>query len=153
MLQIDFITELLKKCKEHGIHTAVDTAGHVPWEHFERVLPYTDLFLYDVKSMDSATHRAYTGVGNELILQNLKKLLKRGSHVHVRVPVVTGVNDTQEDMQAIKRFFDENGHPDRSELLPYHALGENKYDAIGREPRSFSAPDKEALERLRRVLA
>ena len=73
MLQIDFLLEILKKCKENGIHTAVDTAGHVSFEDFKRVLPYTDLFLFDIKVFDSKKHKKYIGVGNELILENLKK--------------------------------------------------------------------------------
>ena len=75
MLQIDFLEEILKECKKNGIHTAVDTAGHVPFEFFERIIPYTDLFLYDVKCFDSDKHRQYTGVENQLILKNLKRLL------------------------------------------------------------------------------
>ena len=74
MLQIDELLELMKKCKDQGLHTALDTAGHVPYEYFERILPYTDLFLYDVKCMDSNKHKKYTGVENRLILENLKNL-------------------------------------------------------------------------------
>ena len=75
MLQIDFLEEILKACKENGIHTAVDTAGHVPYERFEQILPYTDLFLYDVKCFDSDKHKQYTGVENQLILKNLKFMI------------------------------------------------------------------------------
>ena len=77
MLQIDFLEEILKKCKENGLHTAVDTAGNVPYEYFERILPYTDLFLYDVKCIDEALHKEGTGVSNKRILENLKKLSDR----------------------------------------------------------------------------
>ena len=74
MLQIDFLAEILKKCKENGIHTAVDTAGHIPFERFEKILPHTDLFLYEIKMFDSEMHKKYVGVDNELILENLKKM-------------------------------------------------------------------------------
>ena len=84
MLQIEFLTKILKACKENGIHTAVDTAGHVPYERFEQILPYTDLFLYDVKCFDSEKHRQYAGVGNGLILENLKKLLAKSTPVWIR---------------------------------------------------------------------
>ena len=74
MLQIDFLLGILKKCKENSIHTAVDTAGHISWESFEKILPYTDLFLYDIKAMNDEIHKEYTGVTNNLILENLAKL-------------------------------------------------------------------------------
>ena len=105
MLQIDFLTEILKFCKENGIHTAVDTAGHLPYERFERILPYTDLFLYDVKCFDSKKHETYVGVGNELILDNLKKLLTTDKQIWVRIPTIADINDSEEEMGAINSFF------------------------------------------------
>ena len=82
MLRVDFLEVLLRECKKNGIHTAVDTAGHVPFERFEQIIPYTDLFLYDIKCYHSDKHRQYTGVGNELILENLQLLSKK----HPSVP-------------------------------------------------------------------
>ena len=79
MLQIEFLTEILKLCKENGIHTAVDTAGNVPWDYFKRILPFTDLFLYDIKVFSKEKHEKYTGVSNELILNNLKFLFESGT--------------------------------------------------------------------------
>ena len=152
MLQLDFLCEILQKCRENGIQTAVDTAGHVPFSHFERILPFTDLFLYDVKSMDAQTHKRYTGVDNALILENLAKLLERGARVWIRVPVVAGINDKEEEMRAMAAFFEQHGMPEKIELLPYHAMGESKARAIGREPQIFKAPEKEALDALRALL-
>ena len=152
MLQLDFLTELLQKCKENDIHTAVDTAGHVPFSHFERVLPFTDMFLYDVKSMDAEVHKAYTGVDNALILENLAKLLERGARVWIRVPVIVGVNDNEKEMRALAAFLEAHGMPEKIELLPYHAMGESKARAIGREPQIFKAPDKERLAALASLL-
>lgn len=151
MLQIDFLLEILKKCKQNGISTAVDTAGHIPFENFEKILPYTDMFLYDFKIFDSEKHKEYVGVGNELILENLAKLLKIGAKVYVRIPVIAGVNDSVEEMQQIKAFLYENGKPEKVELLPYHAMGENKYRAIGKEPKIFKTPDKEKMQELREI--
>ena len=151
MLQIDFLTEILKRCKESGIHTAVDTAGHVPYESFERVLPYTDLFLYDIKCVDSEKHRQYTGVGNELILENLKKLLTLGAPVWVRIPIVSAVNDSECEMKNIRGFLDMHGLPKKVELLPYHAMGEHKYSAIGKTVQTFSAPSEEKMNELKKV--
>ena len=152
MLQLDFLCEILQKCRENGVQTAIDTAGHVPFSHFERVLPFADLFLYDVKSMDVQTHKQYTGVDNTLILDNLAQLLSRGARVWVRVPVVTGVNDSEEEMRALTAFLEKHGLPERIELLPYHAMGESKSRAIGREPQIFSAPDSKKTDALRALL-
>lgn len=149
MLQVDFLAETLEKCKQNGISTAVDTAGCVPFESFEKVLPYTDLFLYDIKCIDSARHREYTGVGNDLILENLEKLLSHGAEVIVRIPVIPGVNDSADDMLKTKKTLDGFGGVKRVELLPYHAMGENKYRALGVEPKTFLAPDKSEIEALK----
>ena len=152
MLYPDFLAELLQKCKENGVSTAVDTAGHVPFTHFERVLPFTDMFLYDIKCMDTDTHKAYTGVGNELILENLAKLLARGARVWIRVPVIVGVNDHEQEMRAMAEFLQKHGRPEKIELLPYHAMGESKARAIGRTPQIFTAPDQEKLQSLTALL-
>lgn len=151
MLQIDFLIEILKKCKENGIYTAVDTAGHIPYQSFEKILPYTDLFLYDIKLFDSENHKKYVGVGNELILSNLKELFKSGARIWIRIPVISGVNDSIEEMQKIKSLLDSCGTPEKVELLPYHSMGERKYPAIGKEAYHFCAPSVEKIEQLKKV--
>ncbi len=153
MLQIDFLEAILKKCKEEGIHTAVDTAGHLPFEYFARILPFTDLFLYDIKCLDSEKHEKYTGVKNERILENLERLLKCGASVWVRIPVIPTVNDTKEEMQGIKTLLDAFGRPERIELLPYHAMGEHKYAALGREAEVFSVPNEARMDVLRHIFS
>ena len=153
MLQIDFLEEILKKCKKNGIHTAVDTAGHVPLGCFERILPYTDLFLYDVKCFDSKKHEDYTGVGNSLILENLKTLLETENKVWVRIPIIPDVNDTEEEMHKIRAFLNSVRLPEKTELLPYHAMGEHKYEAIGKEVQMFSVPSEEKMMRLKKIFS
>ncbi len=153
MLQLDALEAILKACRGNGIHTAVDTAGHVPYESFERILPYTDLFLYDIKCIDSDRHKHYTGVGNELILENLKKLLNKGAPVWIRIPIIPTVNDTVEEMKRIKAFLNSCPLSEKVELLPYHAMGEHKYAAIGKQARSFPAPSKEKMQQLQRIFA
>ena len=152
MLQIDFLLEILEKCKENGIHTAVDTAGHIPWADFEKIIPYTDLFLYDIKAMNDEIHKEYTGVSNSLILENLAKLLALKSAVWVRVPVISGVNDTKMEMEKIKSYFETNGYPEKVELLPYHAMGEHKYAALNRKSENFVVPDKGKMNELKNIL-
>ena len=151
MLQIDFLCEILKKCKENGIHTAVDTAGYIPFESFEKILPYSDLFLYDIKIFDTQKHKQYVGVGNELILENLKKLFQANAKIWIRIPVISDVNDSAEEMQSIKAFLNQNGKPEKIELLPYHAMGENKYAAIGRDVQRFIPPDNNKLKELKDI--
>lgn len=151
MLQIDFLCEILKKCKENGIHTAVDTAGFVPFDSFEKILPFTDLFLYDIKTLDTEKHKEYVGVDNALILDNLKKLFRAGASIYIRIPVIPGVNDSAEEMLKIKDFLSANGKPEKVELLPYHAMGENKYPALLRNFQKFKTPDEQTMVMLKRV--
>lgn len=151
MLQIDFLEELLKECKKAGIHTAVDTAGCVPYDSFDRILPYTDLFLFDIKLISKSLHIKYTGSDNHLILENLKKLLKSGKKIWIRIPIIAEVNDSVEEMLKIKDFLKNNGYPEKVELLPYHAMGEHKFAAIGRSFTAFKAPSKEKMNELNKI--
>ena len=128
MLQIDFLCEILRKCKENGIHTAVDTAGNVPWESFERILPYTDLFLYDIKCITDDLHKKGTGVSNKLILQNLIHLVGKADII-IRVPVIPGFNEMPSEQDKIKEFLQQYSFG-KVEYLPYHDMGEHKKDAL-----------------------
>ena len=145
MLQLDFLCEILKKCKAAGIHTAVDTAGNVPWKSFEKILPFTDLFLYDIKAFGAELHRKGTGVSNELILENLKNLSGRADII-VRIPVIGGYNDNDEEIRQIADFLKQIKII-KAELLPYHAMGEHKYTALGRNTESFNVPNKNFMNR------
>ena len=129
MLQIDFLAELLKRCKEAGVHTAVDTAGNVLWEMFENILPDTDLFLYDVKFISPEKQLAATGVRNDKILGNLKELCRRGAHIWVRVPLVPDFHNLDE-IEKIAAFL-KDLPVERIELIPYHRYGVGKYTALG----------------------
>ena len=136
MTQADFLSEILAACRREGIHTAVDTAGNVPWESFEKVLDHTDLFLYDLKAADSETHRKLTGAGNERILSNLKNLSAAGKRIIVRIPYIPGCNDGEIEAMAdiLKALAVE-----RVEVMPYHRLGEGKYAALGIEDKTAIA--------------
>ena len=150
MLQIDFLCEILKKCKAHNIHTAVDTAGGVPCVRFEKILPFTDLFLYDIKVFNNEKHKEFVGVSNELILSNLKKLFENGAKVLIRIPIIPTVNDSVDEMQNIKNFLAPY-KPIAVELLPYHKMGEHKYDALGMKMTSFAVPTKEKMNELNKI--
>lgn len=151
MLCPDFVAELLDKCKKDGIGTAVDTAGNVPFGSLEKVIPFTDIFLYDIKCVTPDVHKKFTGVVNNRILDNYKLLISMGKRVIVRVPMTTECNANDEEFPKIAAFLNEY-KPEKVELLPYHALGENKYRAIGREPEIFHAPSKEDMERFKGMI-
>ena len=151
MLQVEFLAKLLRLCKQYGIHTAVDTAGCVPYASFEKILPDTDLFLYDCKCFDEQTHKVYTGVGNALILENLARLLQSGKPIWIRIPIIPEVNDTEEEMQRIKAFLDKHGKAARVELLPYHAMGEHKYAAMGKDLQRFTPPTDARIAELQKI--
>lgn len=152
MLQIDFLAELLKECKKQGIHTAVDTAGCVSWDRFEKIMSYTDLFLYDVKCASDELHKEWTGVSNELIIDNLNRLSAdfKGDII-IRVPVIGGVNDTKAEIQKIADILRDVKCKD-IELLPYHKMGEHKYDALGDESVEFSVPTDEVMEEFKEII-
>lgn len=152
MLQIDFLKEMLIKCKENGINTAIDTAGNVPFSYFEEILPYTDTFLYDVKCIDNTLHKKYTEADNFLILENLSKLLRLDKEIVIRVPVIHGVNDNKEEILTIKDFINKYKKDVKIELLPYHSLGESKYYALNMNFSPFSAPSKDKIEELKSLL-
>ncbi len=150
MLQIEFLAELLKGCKSAGIHTAVDTAGYVPFDSFERIIQYTDLFLYDIKCADSDLHKRWTGVPNGLILENLRRLsdIYRGDII-IRVPLICGVNDAEAEMRRIASVLKDVKYSSL-EVLPYHKMGEHKYGALGKKAEIFSAPNEESCEKLKK---
>ncbi|MCQ2400982.1 MAG: glycyl-radical enzyme activating protein [Lachnospiraceae bacterium] len=129
MLHIDFLTETVRLLKENGIRSAIDTCGAVPKSSFERILPYADLYLYDIKKIDPALHKEYTGMDNTLILENLKFLTQNDANIIIRIPLIPGYTDSKEDIDAIGRFVrdDLNNKIIRCELLPYNKLAASKY--------------------------
>ena len=151
MLQIDFLQNILKNCKENGVHTAVDTAGNVPWEYFEKILDYTDLFLYDIKCISEDLHKNGTGVSNRLILDNFKKLINWGAKIIVRIPIIPEFNGSDVELKKIKEFFEELAFKN-IEFLPYHSMGEHKWDAIGAECIKYSVPTKEFMKNVSKLI-
>ncbi|AEE96532.1 glycyl-radical enzyme activating protein [Mahella australiensis] len=153
LLQREFIKELLVESKKNGLNTAVDTAGNVPWEAFEQVLPYVDLFLYDIKVMDPDKHRYATGVNNRQLLVNLQHLASCKANIWIRIPVIPGVNDNVPEMRAIADFVECLSGVEVVELLPFHRLGEGKYESLGMEykARGYNSPSDEKMQELAEV--
>ena len=149
MLQPGFLAELLCACRKKGISTAVDTAGCVPYQCFEQILPDTDLFLYDIKCISSELHKEFTGVDNGVILENYHRLLSSGARVWVRIPVIPGFNDTREEMAKLRSVLAEH-RPEKVELLAYHTLGKSKHQAAGYGASwESSVPTEEEMGALR----
>ena len=148
MLQPQPLRKLLALCRQSGIHTAVDTAGNVPWQSFEDVRDLTDLFLYDIKAIDPQVHRACTGATNERILANFKKLAEGGSEILVRIPYIPGYNDGELDgIAAFLADYPQIG----AELLPYHSLGNSKHRALQEEvPADVTPPSGETVTQLKK---
>ena len=132
-LQPDMCEALLRLAKAEGIHTAMETCGHTQWSVYERLLPYLDLVLFDVKHHDAEVHRRHTGFDNRLILGNLQRLAAAGANLHLRIPLIPGLNAEPETMAAIAVLIRDLPNPPAGvDLLPYHTLGKAKYTALGR---------------------
>ena len=147
--QHEFARDLLRACKENGLHTAVESTANAPYEKIQAVLPFIDLYLMDIKLMDSEKHKEYTGVGNELILENAKKLGASGVELIIRTPVVPNVNDDANSIRAIAKYAAEIGAKEYH-LLPYHRLGQDKYTKLGRNYalKEILPPSQEKMEYL-----
>ena len=132
LVQSDFSKEIFKACKAQGWHTAIETTGYAKTEIIEKVFPYVDLALMDIKNIDSNIHKEYTGVSNEVILENVKRVSKI-TKVIVRVPVIPEFNSSDESIFKISKFVKTLNNIDTIHLLPYHTYGQNKYELLGRE--------------------
>lgn len=150
LLQPEFAAAILARCRAEGLHTAIETAAHVPWARLAGILPLTDLVMLDVKLPDPARHRAATGAGNARILANARRLGSQSQPLIVRTPIVPGVNDTPDDVAAIAAFAATLPNLLYYELLPFHAMAAGKYDslALDYDARSLDTPDKDRLEAL-----
>ena len=129
LAQPDFLEELLAECRAREIHTALDTTCHGPWEVLESVAPNVDLFLCDLKLMDRAAHQRFTGVSNELILENITRLSRAGRQIIIRIPVIPGVNDSDDNLRAAGEFIGSLDRPVEVDILPYN---EAVFGKIGR---------------------
>ncbi len=153
MLQLEFTEAILSRCRDAGIHTAIETAANVPWERLERILAVTDLLMMDVKVMDPERHRAVTGVPNERILANAERLSATGVPMIVRTPIVPGVNDDEDSVRAIAAFVSTLPSLVSYELLRFHAMATQKYNSLGLtyDAATLKAPTPEQMELLTQI--
>lgn len=139
LLNPEFIEELSKMCKENGIHTAVESAFYVPFENAEKVFPYIDLFFADLKIPDSVKHKEYTGKDNTLIIENIRRLSNMNTEIIIRIPLIPGVNDSDEDITAFSEILKTFGKSVKYvEVLKYNNLASSKYDILDMEYTSFA---------------
>lgn len=154
LCQTEFVKALLEEARSMGINTAVETTACLPFDDMIKpVLPLLDTVLMDVKHVDSLKHEAFTGIRNELILQNARKIAENHSHLIIRVPTIPGFNDTESEIAEIARFAATLPGVEEIHLLPYHRLGYDKYVGLDREygMGDVRPPEKAKMETLRKV--
>ncbi len=146
-MQPEFLTSLLQRCKEKGIHIALDTSGYAQKEIFEKFIEFVDLFLYDLKIIDNAKHMYYTGVSSDLILSNLELLSKKDKHVIIRIPIIPGITDTEENLSQLSDFIKSLRNIHKVSLLPYNKMGEEKYRRLNRvyKTENIKSPSSERM--------
>jgi pyruvate formate lyase activating enzyme len=149
MLQPEFLLEALKACKANGYHTAVDTSGYSSIENFKQILPYTDLFLFDIKHLDDNKHLEATGVSNTIILENFRFLINSGKDIMVRFPVIPGYNDDSAHIDEMKELLLmlKTDSLKKINLLPFHKIGSSKYKrfSIPYKMEGIEPPDHESM--------
>lgn len=155
LAQADFARELLRTCKECGLHTAIETAGSLPFSEIEKLLPYLDLVLMDIKLIDASKHKEYTGVDNGVILNNARAIAASGVELIIRTPVIPGINDSDREIEQIAAFAASLPGVREHHLLPYHRLGMDKYDGLGRRYslKEIEPPSRARMEHLAEVAA
>jgi pyruvate formate lyase activating enzyme len=134
LMQPDFLLEMLRECKTRDIHTVVDTSCYAPTEVIDRVSPYVDLFLCDIKHMDSECHQHLTGVPNELILENIKRIAASGKRIALRIPLIPSYNEDRQHLEAVGTFAASLGAVERIDILPCNEGGAAKSARLGKEP-------------------
>jgi len=148
LVHYKMLIELLDECRKRKIHTAVDTAGAVNTDIILEVARRTDLFLYDLKMMDSDLHREWTNVDNKKVLYNLKAIAEKGANIIIRIPLIGGVNDTDKNIEQTAKFISElPGNKIEVQLLPYHNIARHKYMKLGKSAdfKMLEEPEKETL--------
>jgi pyruvate formate lyase activating enzyme len=151
MFQFEFTYNLAKKLHDSGLHVCLDTTGFAPAERYLEILPYVDLFLYDLKHMDSFKHERLTGVPNELILSNARLLAEKGGALQIRVPVIPKLNASWDNLKKTAEFCAGLGEAVKVvQLLPYHSMGKSKYIRLGwpYKLKNVDPPDEEFMNRV-----
>jgi pyruvate formate lyase activating enzyme len=147
LLQSAFVAATAKELQQQGIHVAIDTCGAVHSEQFQRVMPYTNLFLFDLKHLDSKEHARYTGMGNERVLQNLEQLFDHNKQVIIRIPVIPEINDTENNIALFQAYLSAHAQQiSEVHLLPFHNMASGKYLKFNRPNLMGNVPSLTAAQ-------
>jgi pyruvate formate lyase activating enzyme len=152
MMQFEFLLAALKACKANGYNTAVDTSGYASQEYYKAIIPFTDLFLFDIKHLDDSKHIEYTGVSNIGILNNFNMILKSGKGLVVRIPIVPGKNDDTAHLSKLREFLSaaRTYNLKKINLLPFHRIGASKYKRF-KIPYRMNETQQPSPERMREL--
>lgn len=153
LCQSDFAYALLRSAKESAINTAVETTGFAKWETIEKLLPYIDTVLMDIKHTDAIKHKEFTTQSNQLILENAKKIAENAKKLIIRVPVIPTFNDTESEIASIAKFASSLKGVEEINLLPYHSFGRDKYVGLGRQYMmgDLPSPTDQQMQKLKAV--
>ncbi|MHA1300314.1 MAG: glycyl-radical enzyme activating protein [Candidatus Helarchaeota archaeon] len=154
LMQPKFLKTLLEECKKRNINTAIETCGYSNWESFKEALEFIDLVLIDIKHMNSTQHKELTGKANELILENIQKIAKLKKPTIIRFPLIPGYNDSDENIGKIGEFVKSLEGINEINIIPFHRLGESKYEHLDREwkMQNTKPPSQERLEEVKKML-
>lgn len=149
--QPEFLLSLLKLCKNNGIHTVLDTSGYATEEILKQIKDYVDLFLFDLKFIDSVKHEKYTGVPNLQIIKNLVQLSENGSNIIIRIPIIPGINDDKDEINKMRDFISGLHNIKGIDLLPFHKIGKNKYIKLNLpyKMEDYNEPSIELMEKIK----
>lgn len=146
--QPEFLRQLVSACKRLGVDTAVETCGQFSWKQVADIVELLDCVFVDIKHMDDAVHKALTRVGNRKILENIKLISQANPNTIVRVPLIEGVNTSEQNIREMCEFLRRDTRVDAVELLPYHDIGTSKYAAAGASAQAFAVPDAATIEKI-----
>ncbi len=151
LLQLEFLIETAKLFKENDLHLSLDTTGYIAPEKFIKAVEFMDLILFDIKHMNDKKHFELTGVGNKMILENLEYLMKSKKNVHIRFPMMPGLNDDEENLLEMITYLSNFKSIRRIHLLPYHKIAAGKYHKLGMENKmeGIDEPSKERVEEVK----
>jgi pyruvate formate lyase activating enzyme len=152
MMQFEFLLEALKACKTNGYNTAVDTSGYASPECYKAIMPFTDIFLFDIKHLDDSKHLEFTGVSNIGIQENLKMIVRSGKNIMVRIPVIPGKNDDAENLAGVRELLAgmKCENLKKINLLPFHRIGASKYKKFNL-PYRMNDTEQPSPERMREL--
>ncbi len=151
MLQLNFLYSILSECKTKDINTAIDTTGYAAFEDFKKIYDLTDIFLFDLKLMDSKLHYEFCGINNELIHENLKKLSSLGKKNILRIPIIPTITDTEENISAMISFISKLKNVKEIDLLPFHKTAKSKYERMKKlnKVAELDVPSTDQMEELK----